>query len=78
MISVRDHAVRRGISVADYDRDLKKLPREADCEFVRQAAGSHEMWYSPITRVHFTVPHKIKSRHTANAILGQAGLPKAF
>jgi hypothetical protein len=26
----------------------------------------------------FTVAHKIKSRHTANAVLKQAGLPKHF
>jgi predicted RNA binding protein YcfA (HicA-like mRNA interferase family) len=77
-ISVRDHVVRRGTSVSDYDRDLKTMLRDAGCQFERQAAGSHELWYSPITRVHFTVPHKIRSRHTANGILKQAGLPKAF
>jgi hypothetical protein len=45
---------------------------------VRQGKGDHEIWYSPITRIHFVVDGKIKSRHTANGVLKQAGLPKAF
>ena len=45
---------------------------------VRQGKGSHEIWHSPITRRNFAVPIGIPSRHTANAILRQAGLPKAF
>jgi len=40
--------------------------------------GSHEIWHSPLTKVNFAVPVGIPSRHTANAILRQAGLPKAF
>jgi hypothetical protein len=45
---------------------------------VRQGRASHEIWHSPITKRNFTVPIGIPSRHTANAILRQAGLPKAF
>jgi hypothetical protein len=44
----------------------------------RQGKGSHEIWHSPITRRNFPVPIGIPSRHTANAVLRQAGLPKAF
>jgi hypothetical protein len=29
-------------------------------------------------QVHFVVDNRIKSRHTANAVLKQAGLPKQF
>jgi hypothetical protein len=36
------------------------------------------MWYSPITKRHFPVDNDIKSRHTANEVLKQAGLPKEF
>lgn len=36
------------------------------------------MWFSPIVDRKITVDKKIKSRHTANAVLKQAGLPKAF
>jgi hypothetical protein len=39
---------------------------------------AHEIWHSPITKRNFAVPVGIPSRHTANAILRQAGLPKAF
>jgi hypothetical protein len=45
---------------------------------VRAGKGDHEIWHSPVTRVHFVVDSRIKSRHTANAVLKQAGLPKHF
>jgi hypothetical protein len=57
---------------------LKKLLIEADCLFERQGKGDHEIWYSPITDRRFVVDSSIKSRHTANAVLKQAGLQKAF
>ncbi|TAN55871.1 MAG: type II toxin-antitoxin system HicA family toxin [Rhodospirillales bacterium] len=50
----------------------------AGCLFVRQGKGSHEIWHSPINGRNFAVPIGIPSRHTANEILKQAGLPKAF
>ena len=40
--------------------------------------GDHEIWYSPKTETNFPVDNDIKSRHTANAVLKQAGLPKKF
>lgn len=61
-----------------FDRPLRELLKAAGCAFVRQGKGSHEIWQSPITGQHFPVPIGIPSRHTANAILRQAGLPKAF
>jgi predicted RNA binding protein YcfA (HicA-like mRNA interferase family) len=61
-----------------FDRALRELLRTAGCTLVRQGKGSHEIWHSPITRRNFPVPAGISSRHTANAILRQAGLPKAF
>jgi hypothetical protein len=61
-----------------FDRALHELLRAAGCRPVRPGKGSHEIWYSPITRRNFPVPIGIPSRHTANAILRQAGLPKAF
>ena len=59
-------------------RALADMLREAGCRFKRQGKGSHEIWYSPITRRTFTVPANIDGRPLANAILKQAGLPKAF
>jgi hypothetical protein len=49
-----------------------------NCYFVRQGKGDHEIWFSPIFEKHFVVDGKIKSRHTANAALPQAGLSKQF
>jgi hypothetical protein len=61
-----------------FDRALRDLLRAAGCMLVRQGKGSHEIWHSPITKRNFPVPVGIASRHTANAILRQAGLPKGF
>ncbi|MGM3305922.1 type II toxin-antitoxin system HicA family toxin [Anabaena sp. WFMT] len=58
--------------------ELKKVLSEAGCNFERQGKGDHEIWYSPITQRRFVVDGCIKSRHTANAVLKQAGLPKSF
>jgi predicted RNA binding protein YcfA (HicA-like mRNA interferase family) len=46
--------------------------------FWRRGRGDHDIWLDPATRRKVTVDHTIKSRHTANGILKQAGLPKAF
>jgi HicA toxin of bacterial toxin-antitoxin, len=64
--------------MADYAARLKRLLRQAGCRLERQGKGDHEIWYSPITNQRFPVDNKIKSRHTANGILKQAGLDKAF
>ena len=64
--------------MADYAGRVRKALSEAGCYFVRDGKGSHAIWYSPISGRHFAVPSKIKSRHTANAILKQAGRPKRF
>lgn len=61
-----------------FDRPLRDLLKAAGCVLLRQGKGSHEIWRSPITERSFSVPIGIPSRHTANAILRQAGLPKAF
>jgi predicted RNA binding protein YcfA (HicA-like mRNA interferase family) len=64
--------------MADLYRDLRRLLEDAGCYFVRSGKGSHEIWFSPINGQNFPVPIGIKSRHTANDILKQAGLPKQF
>jgi len=63
---------------ATYDRELRQLLLDSGCYLIRQGKGSHERWYSPITKSNFTVPVNIVNRHTANGVLKQAGLPKAF
>lgn len=64
--------------MAGFERDLRKLLTDAGCTFHRQGRGDHEIWYSPVSKRYFTVDGEIKSRHTANAVLKQAGLPKQF
>jgi hypothetical protein len=64
--------------VAGYTRELKKVLKKAGCSFQRQGKGDHEIWYSPISHLSFPVDSDIKSRHTANAVLKQAGLEKQF
>jgi predicted RNA binding protein YcfA (HicA-like mRNA interferase family) len=59
-------------------RELTKLLSNAGCTFVRQAKGSHEIWFSPITKRKFVIPKNTIMVHTANGILKDAGLPKAF
>jgi hypothetical protein len=63
---------------ADFDRELRRLVDSAGCTLVRSGKGSHQIWHSPITMRRFPVPIGIVSRHTANGVLQQAGLPKAF
>jgi hypothetical protein len=61
-----------------YTPELKQLLRNAGCRFERHGKGDHDIWYSPITERRFVLDAKIQSRHTANAVLKQAGLPKKF
>jgi hypothetical protein len=64
--------------MSGYTAPLKELLKQAGCYFVRKGRGDHEIWQSPISGKRFPVDSDIKSRHTANAVLKQAGLPKAF
>ena len=57
---------------------LKAKLKEAGCTFERSGKGDPEIWYSPISDSRFVVDGAIKSNHTANAVLKQAGLPKGF
>jgi hypothetical protein len=58
--------------------ELKQILLDAGCYFERHGKGDHEIWYSPTIGRRFVVDNSIKSRHTANGVLKQAGLPKAF
>ncbi len=57
---------------------LKELLIAAGCRFIRQGHGDHEIWESPVNGKRFTVDGDIRSRHTANGTLKDAGLEKAF
>ena len=64
--------------MADYYRDVIRLLREAGYELKRQGRGDHEIWWNPRSGIRVTVDRKLKSRFTANGILKEANLPKAF
>ena len=60
--------------MAEYERKVREILSGHGCRFVRRGKGDHDIWYSPITDRHITVDSKIKSRHTANAIMKQSGI----
>lgn len=61
-----------------YTRQVKKILRANGCWLHRQGRGDHEVWESPLNGARFTVDNEIKSRHTANGTLEDAGLSKQF
>jgi predicted RNA binding protein YcfA (HicA-like mRNA interferase family) len=62
----------------DYAPQVLKYLSDAGCQFRRHGKGDHDIWWSPISGKNVTVDGKIKSRHTANEVLKQAGLGKKF
>lgn len=64
--------------MAEFEKEVRRILKEHSCSFVRRGKGDHDIWYSPITARHITVDTKIKSRHTANAILKQSGIDFRF
>ena len=64
--------------MANFYRDLTHILRANGWELHRQGRGDHEVWRLASTGKSVTVDRSIKSRHTANAVLKQAGLPKSF
>lgn len=64
--------------MAEYEKRVRDVLKANGYYLVRHGKGNHDLWYSPITCINITVDGKIKSRHTANAILKQAGLDYRF
>ena len=64
--------------MAEYEKKVREILRQNDCVFVRHGKGDHEIWHSPINNRNFPVDKKIKSRHTANAIMKQSGVDYRF
>jgi predicted RNA binding protein YcfA (HicA-like mRNA interferase family) len=57
--------------------DIIKKLRKAGFVFDRQAKGSHEIWYNPLTKRRTTIPNhpgRTLPIGTLNAIIKQAGL----
>jgi hypothetical protein len=64
--------------MAEYEKKVRDIMSAHGCTFTRRGKGDHDIWYSPITNRHVTVDTKIKSRHTANAIMKQSGIAFKF
>jgi hypothetical protein len=64
--------------VKGFGKAVREKLTEAGCRFVRHGRGDHDIWYSSVSDQNLTVPVKIMSRHMANKVLKDAGLPKAF
>jgi predicted RNA binding protein YcfA (HicA-like mRNA interferase family) len=62
----------------DFGKAVRQALAEAGCFKVREGKGDHEIWKSPHSGKSFPVDNKIKSRHTANGIMKQAGIAKKF
>lgn len=63
--------------MASYTRKPKKLLTEHGCIYLRPGKGDHEFWQTSDGKS-FTVDANIKSRHTANKTLKDAGIDKKF
>jgi predicted RNA binding protein YcfA (HicA-like mRNA interferase family) len=63
--------------VKGFGKEVRDMLTAAGCAFLRHGKGDHDIWSTPSGQ-RIVVPVKIMSPHTANAILKDAGLPKAF
>ncbi|MDR1452812.1 MAG: type II toxin-antitoxin system HicA family toxin [Candidatus Margulisbacteria bacterium] len=64
--------------MAEFEKKVRAKLKENGCSFQRRGKGDHDIWYSPISNHYFPVDSRIKSRHTANAIMKQAGVDFHF
>jgi hypothetical protein len=63
--------------LTDFGKAVRDRLREAGGAFLRSGKGDHDIWKTAEGE-RIVVPFRIGSRHTANGILKDAGLPKAF
>jgi predicted RNA binding protein YcfA (HicA-like mRNA interferase family) len=63
--------------VKDFGKPVRDKLSESGCTFHRRSKGDHDIWITEQGK-RIVVPVQIKSRHTANGILKDAGLPKVF
>lgn len=74
---VETHLVSTILMPKDFYLELARMLTEAGWRRVPGGKGSHEKWRHLDSGKTVSVPRS-KSRHTANEVLKQAGLPKAF
>ena len=64
--------------MAEYEKKVRNVLSKNGCYFLRHGKGDHDFWHSPKKGQSFPVAVKIKSRHTANEIMKQAGIDHHF
>ena len=64
--------------MAEYEKKVRQELKMHGCHFVRRGKGDHDIWYSPLANRNVSVDGKIYSRHSANAILKEAGINHKF
>ena len=64
--------------MAEYEKKVRDVLSKHGCNFLRRGKGDHDLWYNPKNGHSFPVAAKIKSRHTANEIMKQAGIDHHF
>lgn len=62
----------------NFTPEIIKILKNNGFIWFRVGKGDHEIWRHTKTGKRVTVDAKVKSRHTANKIMRDAGLPKAF
>jgi len=64
--------------MAYFEKQVRDILSQNEYHFERQGKGDHDIWFNTKTKKHITVDGVIKSRHTANAIMKQAGIDYHF
>ena len=64
--------------MAEYEKKVRKILKEHGCHFLRHGKGDHDIWYNPKNGISVAVDGKIKSRHSANAIMKEMGIDYHF
>ena len=64
--------------MTSYTPEIVAILLANGCHFVRHGKGDHDIWFSPLSQRHFVVDAKVLSRHTANAVMKQAGIRHKF
>ena len=64
--------------MAEYEKKVRQVLKDYGYVFLRRGKGDHDIWYSAAKNNSVSVDGKIKSRHSAKAILKDAGIDYKF
>ncbi|MDR2575019.1 MAG: type II toxin-antitoxin system HicA family toxin [Treponema sp.] len=64
--------------MAEYEKKVREILSKNGYSFHHHGKGDHDIWFNQIMNKKVTVDSKIKSRHMANQIMKEAGIPYHF